>query len=138
MGNHQEPARHQISDKPRPGPSSTAGTRPRSLPGAAFLFAVLSLLWGIVNVLGVLDRARTSAERTERLLTAIINFACVVGLFKLRKFGLYLAYLASVLFGASGVVYVLTNPNDPTHAAARFVIGVAWLAYFLGKRKLFS
>jgi len=115
-----------------------ASSRPRSLPGAAFLFAVLSLFWGIVNVLGVLDKARPPAEKIVRLLTAIINFACVVGLFRRRKFGLYFAYLTSLLFAAAGVIDLLTNPNDPTHGAVGVVIGVAWLGYFIGKRKLFS
>ncbi len=127
-----------MSEPSRSDPSATVSAGPRTLPGAAFLFAVLSLLWGLLNLIAVFQRGETSADRIERLLTAILNFACGVELFRIRKFGLYLAYSTSVLFAASGVVDFFANPNDPSHAAGRFIIGLAWLTYFVVKRKLFS
>ena len=127
-----------MSESSHPNSPPTTSAPPRTLPGAAFLFAVLSFLWGIINVLGVADVTRAPAERVERLLEAPINFACVGGLFKLRKFGLYLAYLTSVLFAMSGVADFVVNPDDPTHALSRLLIGLGWLAYFVVKRKLFA
>ena len=138
MDDRQSQARDQTSDGSHPNAPAAASARARTLPGPAFLFAVLSFLWGIINVLGAADGTRTPAERIERLLEAPINFACVVGLFKLRRFGLYLAYLTSILFAMSGVSDFVVNPNDPTHALSRLLIGLAWLAYFVAKRKLFT
>ncbi len=138
MDDRENQASDQTNDGSHPNAPLAPSAPPRTLPGAAYLFAVLSALWGIINVLGAAEGTRTPAERIERLLEAPINFGCAFGLFKLRKFGLYLAYLTSILFAMSGVSDLLVNPNDRTHGLSRLLIGLAWIAYFIAKRKLFS
>jgi len=126
-----------MADTPYANPPATAATRRRTLPDAAILFAILSFLWGIINVLGAVDVTRTPAERIERSLEATINLVCSVGLLRLHRLGLYFAYLTSTLFALSGVSDFVINPSDPKHALVRVLIGLAWLVYFVVKRKVF-